>query len=455
MSVHTSARVCLGALLLSLCACKAVDTNRAPVADAGADQVSPVRRVFDNSGAVVDRFEEVTLDASQSSDPDGDYLTRYFWVFDFVPVGSLVALEAFTVNRDDVATTSFTPDHEGTYGITLEVFDGLKLSPKDYIEVTVVRENGTPLAQAGSDRNGLAGQLVTFEGGLSEDPDGDFLSYEWSLVVVPPSSQLTASALIYPATPNPRLTPDVEGVYALQLVVSDGLTQSLPDFVTLTVSSGNQSPVPVVTPSTVVTPCFENPVLLDASDSYDPEADPFSFDWQVLEVPFGSLVSRSSLSSPDDAQTRVPLDLYGLYVFAVTLDDGLAPSITATVSLLNDNGSTQEPPQADPGSNRTLKGQTTCTSEGCPPCVLNLDVDGYASSDPNHDPLSYRWEVAVGAAQLTSSDGPVTTVLGPSLSPTAVGRIVTATADIRLTVMDCVSASEPVTFTIYYSCEGI
>ncbi|MFM7200834.1 MAG: PKD domain-containing protein [Myxococcota bacterium] len=455
MSAATSRLKQLMLLSLSLSACKAVDTNQAPVADAGADQLSPVRRVIDNSGAVVDQFEEVSLDASASRDPDGDYLTRYFWAFDFVPVGSRIDLEALSVNRDDVATTQFTPDQEGIYGITLEVFDGLKLSAKDYVEVLVVRENGSPIARAGGDQNSVAGESVTFDGSMSIDPDADYLSYEWSLVVVPPGSQLTASSLIFPATPNPRITPDVEGVYALQLVVSDGLRQSEPDFVTLTVASGNQSPVPVLTPSTVVTPCFENPVLLDASASFDPEGDAFSFDWEVLEAPYGSLVTRSTLSTPDAAQTRVKLDLYGLYVFTVTLNDGISMPVSGSVSLLHDNGSTQVPPVADPGTNRTVKAQTSCTAEGCPPCDLSLKVDGYDSSDPNGDPLAYFWEVTSGDATLSASSGPELTVFGPALKPPALGRTLTDSAEVRLTVSDCVTSSEPVSFTIYYSCEGI
>lgn len=436
-------------------ACTQEDTNRPPVANAGPDQTSYVRRIVESNGTIIDQFDEVSLDASLSSDPDGDYLTRYFWQFDVIPVGSQLDVSSLSVNRDDSSITRFIPDHEGIYGLTLEVFDGQRVSLLDYVQVEVLRQNAEPVANAGSDLNGVVGETLTFDGSSSMDPDGDFLSYEWELVVVPPGSSLGSTSLIYPATPNPRIVPDVEGVYALALTVFDGLLESAPGFVTLTVGSGNDSPVIVMSPSTVVTPCYPNPVTLDASDSYDPEGDAFSFHWTVLETPYGSLVRDSSLSSPLESTTQVTLDLYGLYVFGLTLEDGISAPISASMALLFDNGSTQVPPVADPGGNRTQQAQTVCTSEGCPPCDFRLPMDGTNSSDPNGDPLSYQWEVVSGQGSFVDSTAPITELLGPTLTPSGPGRILNATMRIQLIVADCVSASPPVESSVYFTCEGI
>ena len=121
----------------------------------------------------------------------------------------------------------------------------------------------------------------------------------------------------------------------------------------------------------------------------------------MLKAPYGSLVSGSSLPTPAAATTSVTLDLYGLYVFTLTLDDGQSVPATGTVAVVYDDGSTEEPPVADAGGNRTVRGQTTCTSSGCPPCQLTETLDGTESINPNGDPLSYSWSVVSGGGSFS------------------------------------------------------
>ena len=61
----------------------------------------------------------VRLNASGSSDPDGDTL-RYRWSFTSVPAGSATAIDDSTSEL-----TSFTADKSGTYQVKLTVRDGL------------------------------------------------------------------------------------------------------------------------------------------------------------------------------------------------------------------------------------------------------------------------------------------------------------------------------------------
>jgi hypothetical protein len=90
--------------------------NRAPVANAGADQS-------------VDATATVTLDGSASNDPDHDAIT-FAWSFVSKPPAS-----AATLSNPAVAKPSFTADRSGEYILRLTVSDGTASSTD---EVTII-----------------------------------------------------------------------------------------------------------------------------------------------------------------------------------------------------------------------------------------------------------------------------------------------------------------------------
>ena len=201
----------------------ATESNRAPTANAGADQTVAVGSV-------------VNLDGSASNDADGDPIT-YVWSMTSRPEGSIAGI------KDPYsATTLFLADVAGTYTITLLVGDGTVLSTLDEMVVTAVAANGVPVANAGPDQSVTTGATVTLNGGASTDPEGDPLTFQWTLTSKPAGS---AAALSDPAAVAPQLVADVDGDYVVQLVVTDGVTASVADTVVITASA---TPVPT-TPS--------------------------------------------------------------------------------------------------------------------------------------------------------------------------------------------------------------
>ena len=197
--------------------------NRVPVVDTGSDQSITL-------GAAV----TVTAVAS---DPDADPLT-FAWTVQSRPAGSTAALSA-----TNTAAVSITPDVAGEYVLRVTVSDGRGGQATDDVKITATPPgmNRAPIADAGFDLNGTETVAVTLDGTNSSDPDGDPLTFTWTFVSVPAGSTagiLAASAAI--AT----FTPDVEGVYVVQLEVSDGQFTST-DTATITVNVGNLNDAPV------------------------------------------------------------------------------------------------------------------------------------------------------------------------------------------------------------------
>lgn len=93
--------------------------NRPPVANAGPDQS-------------VTAGEQVTLNGSGSSDPDGNPLTCA-WTLTSKPTGSSVA-----ISNGTSATAYVVPDVAGNYTIQLTVNDGTATSVSDTMLVTVM-----------------------------------------------------------------------------------------------------------------------------------------------------------------------------------------------------------------------------------------------------------------------------------------------------------------------------
>jgi hypothetical protein len=190
--------------------------NAAPVANAGPDQ-SVV------TGSVV------TLDGSASTDADGDVL-RYRWSLTAVPSGSRATLSDSAVSRP-----TFTPDLDGTYVASLVVNDGTVDSNVDTVTITSARANGAPVANAGPDQSVYQKTYVTLDGTGSSDPDGDTLTFSWTVNSHP---GMFPPILTGASTAKPMFRADDVGDYVLGLTVNDGTLTSRSDAITVTVLQG-------------------------------------------------------------------------------------------------------------------------------------------------------------------------------------------------------------------------
>jgi hypothetical protein len=187
-------------------------SNSSPIADAGSDQTLKVR-------------SQVTLDASASNDENGDAIS-YQWSMDALPDGSSASLsDSTTINP------VFTADLIGSYNISLIVNDGF-ISSND--TVTVTATNATPISQVGDDIQISTLSTVTLDGSNSSDSDSNTLTYLWSISSAPSGSGATFSDA---TAISPTITPDIDGSYAISLIVSDEDTSSQADTLLINTSS--------------------------------------------------------------------------------------------------------------------------------------------------------------------------------------------------------------------------
>lgn len=94
--------------------------------------------------------------------------------------------------------------------------------------------NSPPIADAGVDQNQRRGAKISLDGRNSIDPDGDLLTYSWTLTSFPAGSMAVLSDA---SSPTPSFMADTLGEYVISLVVSDGDTLSATDEVTVVVNT--------------------------------------------------------------------------------------------------------------------------------------------------------------------------------------------------------------------------
>ena len=385
--------------------------NSPPVASAGANQAVFVGQL-------------VRLDGSGSTDVDGDRLS-FAWSMLSKPVTSVASLSS-----PSVVMPTFTVDVAGSYVVQLIVDDGTVSSSPATVTISTI--NRPPVASAGPSQTVKLGATVELDGSASSDPDGDALTFTWSILSTPTASLATLSDV---HAIKPTFVVDVGGDYVLQLIVNDGSVSSAA--ATVTISTANSAPIADAGPDQTV--AVGAIVQLDGSGSIDPDGQPISFGWSLTSVPDGS---TAALSNPTITKPTFAVDKAGLYVVQLIVGDGLLFSPPVTVSVTATVAGVNQPPQVDAGPDQviTLPASAsfngTVTDDGLPNPPGAVTVTWSAVSGPGSVAFTGVHSVVTTA----SFSAPGTYVL----RLTADDGALTASDDIQVTV-DPAANRQPVT----------
>ena len=184
----------------------------------------------------------------------------------------------------------------------------------------------SPIANAGPNQSVDVETLVTLDGSGSSDPNGDSLTYSWTMQAPGNSTAVLSDS----HAAKPTFTPNVPGVYTFYLSVNDGtlnstFTASVVVSVSLTaVANAGPDQYKTTGPSTIIT--------LDGSGSYDKAGRPMTYAWSFTRTPQGS---TATLSDPSSVHPTFTADIEGKYELSLQIFyNGYANSLPATVTVV-------------------------------------------------------------------------------------------------------------------------
>lgn len=261
--------------------------------------------------------EQVSFDASASTDEDGDKLT-FEWRLFTKPEGSKLELGDASTSK-----LSFVPDQPGSYQVQLSALDGLSTSSSWY----VFRVNSGPTAAiAPVEKLVPTNVALTLNGSGSKDPDQEALRYSWTVISAPAGSSAKPAE---PASAITYIRPDRSGTYRLGLQVDDGMATSSVAEIQFT---ANYPPVASFGRRYPLVP-GENMELNGSDYSSDQDGDALSYEWSILSTPGGA---SASIADPKARNAQLIATKGGLYKIRLTVSDGKSSS-TITQDVPVDN----------------------------------------------------------------------------------------------------------------------
>lgn len=120
-----------------------------------------------------------------------------------------------------VTSNNVNSNSPGSYTVTYDVDDSNGFAADQVVRTVIVEQgNQEPVARIIDPGQLTVGSEVSLDGSSSSDPDGDALSYSWTVRSAPNQSSLSTSE--FSTSSIATFTPDEAGSYDIALQVSDG-----------------------------------------------------------------------------------------------------------------------------------------------------------------------------------------------------------------------------------------
>jgi hypothetical protein len=202
------------------------------------------------------------------------------------------------------------------------------------------------------------------------------------------------------------VTPDTVGNYIFSLTVQNNIYTSLPDVVSVQVSSITPEP-PIADAGDDILSEDCTVIQLSALNSSDTNNDELFYHWSVMSKPSDSMAGPSSFSDVNDPLASFVGDVQGDYTIALYVDDGnLWSQPDFTIITLVERVSNTSPEiiienssvQVEAGTaecQEPLPGECSHSCDECPSSTINL-ADEVLVSDYDGDLLNYQWTVISG-----------------------------------------------------------
>ncbi len=315
-----------------------IRVNAQPVAEAGSDRRTEIGT-------------RLSFDGSRSYDRDGK-ITSYRWDMD----------DGTVLSGDKVGHAFSAP---GNYEVALTVEDDAGVANSSDVDTANVIVNAPPVPVAGDDRSVAVGEVIEFDGSLSNDLDGEIIEYVWDFGDgTKAAGERATYAYAAPGTYQVRLS-----------VTDDSGTRSRGRIDTLSVRV-NAAPIANAGPDQIVT---ASAVEFDGTGSSDADDAIASYSWEFGDGGIGEGPKPSHVY-------KTP----GIYTVRLTVTDSSGTERNHSSDKMQVVVNT--PPIADAGPDLV----------GAPGEELIFQAS--RSVDPDGDVANYEWDFKDG----TTGEGRVT-----------------------------------------------
>ena len=268
-----------------------------------------------------------------------------------------------------------------------------------------------------TDDNGgttILGDTLTASYSFS-DPNGDTegnSTFQWFRNGNPISGATTLNYTITSAELGLTITFEVTPVNATaELTGTPTASNEINVFNTAPVATAELANLSDPTALTII---IGSSVTAFGENSFDPEQNTLTYNWSFASQPANS---TATLSSASDINPFFNVDVAGEYIVQLIVNDGIDNSAASVVTVTAITDPNLQPVAIILAENSVVSGTI-------------VDLQGYTSSDPDGDPLTYSW---VLSSRPTSSTASLSVTASPNstITPDIEGTYI-----IELTVSD-------------------